>query len=307
MSDFQSPREAPPRRLRDSYHLPAFLAIVFWAISYPLTRLCLEHFSPTNLAFVRFFFASITLLCLAAPKGFRLPARRDWPMFIGSGASGFFIYMILFCTGCLTVTSATSAIVIAVSPVATAFLARIIFGEGLAWVKWVAIGIEFVGILLLTLMDGALSINLGVLYLAGAAIMLSTFNLLQRRLTRTYSALDTTLYSVLAGTLMLAIFLPGSIGEVRTASWRQLSYVILMGIVPSAFAFMLWSKALSLAEKTSAVSNYMFATPFFAAILGFIIAGEVPDFATIVGGGVIMLGLGLFTFGEQLLAKMGAR
>lgn len=213
MSEIQSPQPAPPRRFRDSYHIPAFIAIVFWAISYPLTRLCLAHFSPTNLAFVRFFFASLALLCIAAPKGFRLPARRDWPLFLASGASGFFIYMTLFCTGCLTVTSATSAIVIAVTPVATAFLARIIFKEKLAWIKWVAIGIEFVGILLLTLMDGVLSINVGVIYLAGAAFMMSTFNLLQRRLTKDYSALDTTLYSILTGTLMLGIFLPSAVGR----------------------------------------------------------------------------------------------
>lgn len=92
-----------------------------------------------------------------------------------------------------------------------------------------------------------------------------------------------------------------------TATWQQLSYVIVMGIVPSAFAFILWSKALGLAEKTSSVSNYMFATPVFAAILGFVIADEMPDSATLIGGGVIMFGLLLFTYGERLFSRGGAR
>ena len=41
----------------------------------------------------------------------------------------------------------------------------------------------------------------------------------------------------------------------------------------------------------------MFVTPFLASLLGFLLAGEVPDKATLVGGAVILAGLLLFNFG----------
>ena len=43
----------------------------------------------------------------------------------------------------------------------------------------------------------------------------------------------------------------------------------------------------------------MFVTPFLTSILGFLLAGEVPDQATLVGGGIILLGVFLFNFGGR--------
>ena len=54
------------------------------------------------------------------------------------------------------------------------------------------------------------------------------------------------------------------------------------------------------AEQTSQVSNYMFITPFLTSVFGFIITHEVPEPATIIGGGIILLGVFLFNFGEKL-------
>ena len=41
----------------------------------------------------------------------------------------------------------------------------------------------------------------------------------------------------------------------------------------------------------------MFVTPFLTSLLGFLIAGEVPDFATCIGGGIILTGVLIFNFG----------
>ena len=65
---------------------------------------------------------------------------------------------------------------------------------------------------------------------------------------------------------------------------------------------MAWTKAFAKAKQTSQVSNYMFVTPFLASLLGFLLAGEVPDRATLVGGAIILAGLLLFNFGGSLKA-----
>ena len=38
----------------------------------------------------------------------------------------------------------------------------------------------------------------------------------------------------------------------------------------------------------------MFITPFLTSIFGFLFAGEVPDFATVIGGSIILSGVLLF-------------
>ena len=76
--------------------------------------------------------------------------------------------------------------------------------------------------------------------------------------------------------------------------------MLVLGIGSSAIAYVSWAKAFSKAKKTSQVSNYMFVTPFLTSILGFLLAGEVPDQATLIGGAIILLGVLLFNFGGIL-------
>jgi len=57
------------------------------------------------------------------------------------------------------------------------------------------------------------------------------------------------------------------------------------------------------------VSNYMFVTPLLASLFGFLVAGEVPDPSTIIGGTMILLGVLTFNFAgkiRQALRRPGA-
>jgi drug/metabolite transporter (DMT)-like permease len=163
--------------------------------------------------------------------------------------------------------------------------------------------VEFLGVALLTLTDGVFSVNAGLLYLLVAVVLLSAFNLLQRRLTRTYSGLQASAYSMLAGTVMLAVFAPQAVGEALTATPLQLVCVAALGVFSSAVAYVAWANAFARAEKASSVSNYMFVTPLLATLMGFLMMNEVPDRGTIWGGSVILVGMLLFNFGGALLPK----
>ena len=222
------------------------------------------------------------------------PKKEDFITYLLSGCIGFFIYVILFTKGTGMVTSATGSIVIAMVPVFTAFLASFFYKEKLKTYQWFAIGIEFIGILVLTLMNGTFSINEGVLWLLVAALCLATYNLLQRKLTKKYSAIEASTYSIFIGTLFLCIFLPSAIEPTIHAPIEHIIYVLILGIFSSALAYIAWAKAISMAEKTTYVSNYMFVTPFLTTILGFVMMGEIPDKATILGGTIILIGLFIF-------------
>ena len=280
--------------MKKSYHFYAIITIIFWALAFVFTRLGLQYFDVYSLSFLRYLAASITLLVIICFIKINRPKKEDLFSFILSGALGFFLYVILFNKGTALVSASTSSIIIATVPVFTALLATFFYKEKLKIYQWIAIGIEFMGILVLTLMNGSFSINEGVLWLLIAALCLASYNILQRKLTKTYSALQASTYSIFFATIMLCIFLPGSINKAIHAPLIQMLYVLILGVFSSAIAYIAWAKAISLAEKTTYVSNYMFVTPFLTTILGFIMINEIPDKATILGGIIILSGLFIF-------------
>lgn len=291
-------------KLKVSFHTYAIITIVFWSLAFVLTRLALHYFSAFSLGFLRYFIASCTLLIMAMITRMQMPQKADVKWFLLAGALGFFLYMIAFNKGCETVTAATSSIIIATAPVITALLARFIYQEKLSVFQWTAIAIEFLGVIILTLMNHAFTLNHGLIWLFLAAIALSAYNLLQRKLAKTYSGLQTSAYSIFAGTVMLAIFLPDSIKEVQSAPPIQLIYLAILGIFSSAIAYAAWAQAFKKAEQASSVSNYMFITPFLTSLFGFVFANERPDMPTIVGGAVILTGMLIFNFGGKLYARI---
>ena len=280
--------------MKKNYHFYAIITIIFWAMAFVFTRLALQYFDVYSLSFLRYLSASITLIIIICFMKINKPKKEDFLTYLLSGGIGFFIYVILFTKGTGLVSSATSSIVIAMVPVFTAFLASLIYKEKLKIYQWIAICIEFIGILVLTLMNGTFSINEGILWLLVAALCLATYNLLQRKLTKKYSALEASTYSIFVGTIFLCIFLPSSIDKTIHAPLEFIFYVLVLGIFSSALAYIAWAKAISLAEKTTYVSNYMFVTPFLTTILGFVMMGEIPDKATVLGGLIILLGLFIF-------------
>ena len=281
---------------KNSFHPYALTTILFWSLAFPITHLAMNHFSAYGLGLLRYAAASAALLPVVLIKKLRLPKLTDIGWFLLSGALGFAVYMVVFNLGNHLVTSATSSVMLAVTPVLTALLARLFYKESLKARQWIAVAVEFSGILILALWRGALAINEGVLWLMAAVICISLYNIIQRRLTKKYSSLQSAVYSIYCGTLLLCVFLPEGIAEAKTAALNSWLYVALLGIFPSAVAYVTWSTAFQKAPRTSDVSNYMFITPFLSGLAGFLLNGETPDISTILGGAVILSGVALFNY-----------
>jgi len=280
-------------------HFYAICTIVLWASAYVFTKVALNYYTVFSLGFLRYFVAAIVLIIAASIQKIGLPDLKDIPKFILSGLLGFTLYMITFNIGSKTLSSTTSSIIISTVPIITALIATVSLKERLKALSWIAILIEFSGILVLTLWNGIFSINTGVLWMLAAALLLSGYNITQRQYTKKYTAFQSTTYSIIAGAVFLSIFSPEAISQIIQAPLDQVLVVIYLGIFPSAIAYICWSKALSIAEKTSDVSNYMFVTPLLSMILDYIVILEVPDIATCVGGSIILIGLLIFNYSRK--------
>lgn len=285
-------------------HFYAFATVSLWAFAYVFTRWITSDFNPSALSLLRCGTAALIFMVVLRAKGLGLPARRDWPLFLLSGALGLSVYYIFFNLGLQTITATTSCIIMAMTPLLTALAASFTFAEKLPAAAWLALGIAFGGILILSLWNGGFSVDVGALWSLAAALCLTGYNLIQRYSRKMhYSPLQVTAYSFFGGTLLLLFFLPEAVGDFVRASWLQRGIVIFLGIFPSAIAYMFWTKAMNLTASTSSVANYMFLTPFLALVLGLIILDEMPHAGALLGGAVILGGLGLFSFSTRKQIK----
>ncbi|GCF93185.1 hypothetical protein NRIC_10760 [Enterococcus florum] len=277
-----------------SYHVYALLTILCWSISYVLSRFIMDEFSALSISFLRYIVASAALLLLAPLIKLKKIDTRDLGWFLLTGAIGFFIYMIAFNKGLETVNAATGSVIIAMVPMISSILSNFIYKEKLTRTQWFASLLSFVGVLLITLLPGGFTINVGLIWLFGAACCMSFYNLLSRKLVKKYAAIQVTTYSIFAGTLLLSMFSVSSFRQVQQASWLSLFCILLMGVFSSAVAYVCWAKAFERAENVASVSNYMYLTPFFTSILGFIVIDEAPGWSTVFGGLFVLSGLVLF-------------
>lgn len=287
-------------------HLYALATVLIWATAYVGTKIVSGSFSPGALGFIRCFSAAVVLMGMAFVFRLRPPKLRDLPLFAASGLSGIALYLIFFNSGIALIGATTSCILIALVPVFTALLAFVFLKEKLAFPGWAAILVSFSGIVLMSLWEGEMTINVGVIWTLIAAALFAVYNLIQRGLSRKYAPRVITAYSFLLAALFLSPLLFRAVPEVGGAPIGHTGIAVLLGVFPSAIAYHLWGKALAVAPKTSVVTNYMFLTPFLSLGLELLILRQWPPAGALLGGAVILGGLALFSVSVGVNARAGA-
>jgi len=273
-------------------YLSALLAIFLWASAFPGTRYALQYYSPVSLMTLRFVTASLTLGIVGIIKKIRIPKLRDLPLFAASGLSGVFLYSLLFNFASVTLPAGLTSFVIASSPIFTMILTRIFLKEKVKAICWVGVLVSSLGLAAITLTEVTdFALNTGMILIILAAVFSGTYSAVMRGLTKNYTALEATTYTIIIGTLGMLVFLPGAISEISTSSTFANVVVLFMGIFPAALSYLAWGYALSKAKKTAHVTIFSYLIPFISSVLGFFWLGETLSAFTIVGGVIIIAGM----------------
>ena len=272
----------------------AFIAIFFWATAFVLTKVVLKEVDVTTLGVLRYFFAAIIVIFILIKQKISLPKLKDIPAFVFAGFSGYAGYIVFFNMATLLSSPSTLSVINALAPAITAIVAYFIFNEKIKIIGWISMGISFCGILILTLWNGTLTVNKGVIYMLIGCVLLSLYNISQRYLTKKYSSFDVSMYSMLIGGILLVVYSPSSVRNIFSISFNSLILIIYMSVFPSIISYFFWTKAFEIAKHTTEVTSFMFVTPVLATLMGIIILGDIPKLSTLIGGVVIILGMILF-------------
>jgi drug/metabolite transporter (DMT)-like permease len=181
-----------------------------------------------------------------------------------------------------------SAVAINFSAPLFATVAAIVFlKETVGPVRWGALIIGFLGVLLVT-SPGVDTFQTGSLFALANAILFGTVTVGVRRMTATESTETLTMYQMVVLTAVFAVALP--LGWV-TPTLPDWGAMVANGL-GNALGQYLWTRALHLAP-TSAVVPFNYVSLVWAIMLGFLIWGDIPSTA-LLAGSAIVVGSGMF-------------
>jgi drug/metabolite transporter (DMT)-like permease len=190
-----------------------------------------------------------------------------------------------------------SAVAINFSAPLFATLASILLlKEPVRAVRWVALGIGFLGVLLVA-QPGPNTFQIGSLFALCNAILYGTVTAGVRGMTSTESTQTLTMYQMVILTLAFTVTLPfGAI----TPSFPDAMIMLVNGLSNAAGQYW-WTRSLHLAP-TSAVAPFQYLSLVWSLMLGFAIWGELPTIHLLTGSAIVV-GSGLFLLWRESAAR----
>ncbi|MDP3268693.1 MAG: DMT family transporter [Legionella sp.] len=265
--------------------------IMLWASAFVGIRIALAGYSPGALALLRYIVASLCLAMIYHMQDIkkRMP-WRDRVRLLLAGMAGIGIYNICLNYGEVSVSAGIASFIIGMMPVMTVLLSILFLGERIQRGIWVGIVISILGLLILTLGESAhIAMRHGILLILISTFCGSVLNILQKQFLQQYHPIAIISWVIWGGTLLLLMFLPQLIQDLKTADVISTTAVIYMGIFPAALAYLAWGYVLkSLSASTAATSLY--ALPLMSTLLGFVLLHEKPSVISLIGGGIALLG-----------------
>ncbi|TYO66445.1 DMT family transporter [Bradyrhizobium hipponense] len=166
-------------------------------------------------------------------------------------------------------------------PIFVTAMSAVFLGERVGWRRWTAILIGFCGVLI-ALRPSAQTVSLPALIALGGSLSFATLMLITRSLRKTPDI-------VMASSQFVGTFLLGAV--LSAFHWvppspGSLVIFALAGCV-SVTALFCVNRSLKLAPA-SVVVPYQYSMIVWAVIFGFVVFGDVPQLATLVGAAIII-------------------
>jgi len=266
------------------------VSVLSWASAWVSIRVAIGAFSPGQLALGRYLVASLVLLPLALRNRPRFE-RRDWGWIGLSGVCGFSVYNLAINTGERTISAGAAALIASTIPVLVTLGAHFALGQRASKRTWLASLVSMSGIAILSLGgQGGIHLSIGALWVLLASFGGAAYQLIQIQLRPRYGALDLTAAAMLMGTFALLPFGGGLLGAIRAAPFSANANLVVLGVLPGALGYVLWSWALS-QWAAPRVMNFLFLIAPVAVLLGWVFLAELPSRLELCGGALALGGV----------------
>ena len=262
--------------------------ILCWAYSPIGVHMGLHSYSPGQLALLRFLIASVFMAGVAWVVGIGRPHVRDLPWLLVLGFFGVFLHHISLNHGQQWVTAAASSVLAQSAPLFSVLIAFFCLKERVSIWRWGCVLLGLAGVLVVIWGDqGVGDIDPRGLLILLAACSWSVYFAIQRHYAHRYSPLTMACYMVWSGTLMLCVNLLGLPAAIMQAPLPENFAVLVLGIFPSALAYLAWGYVLKHVEVSRA-SVAMYLIPPVAMVMAATLLGEHVALQVILGAVIVL-------------------
>lgn len=275
--------------------LATLFVILCWAYSPVGIHIALQAYAPDNLALLRFLIASVFMAGVAWIKGISRPRLRDLPLFAVLGLFAVTLHHIALNYGQRGVSAGAASVLAQSTPLFSALLASTLFRERISAWQWCCVlgglfgaGVVAVGDRGWGELDGH-----GLLILLAAASW-SLYFALQKRYSQRYDGLTMVCFTLWSGTALLLVYLPGLPEEVAQASVSVNLAVLVLGIFPSALAYLAWAYVLT-HSQVSRAAIALYLIPPVAMLMAWVILAQRPSVMVVVGTVIVLASVGALT------------
>lgn len=272
------------------------LMVFVWGVNFAVIKHALDTFNPLAFNALRFALASVLVLGVLHARGeLGLPDRKDVPRIVALGLLGNVLYQMCFILGLDRSRAGHAAVILALTPILTAFLSMLTGHERPGPRTWGGALLSITGIALVS--GAAIRLEgrdalIGDAILVMACVAWSFYTVGSRPIVRRYGSVRTTAWTLWIGALGLVVLgTPALIGQ----DWGALDARSWGGMVFSAtfaigLAYLIWYHGVERIgnTRTAIFSNL---TPVVALMAGAALLGEVPPPLALVGAALTLGGV----------------
>jgi len=270
------------------------LMVLVWGVNFAVVKNALAVFEPLAFNALRFVVASVFVgIVLRVQGALTLPERRHLVRIVALGLLGNVAYQMCFILGLARTRAGSAALILALTPILTAFFSMLTGHERPGWRTWGGAALSVLGIALVTgagaLLEGREAL-IGNLILVVAAAVWAVYTVGARPMVERYGSIQTTAWTLWVGTVgLVALGMPALLrqrwDEVGAEAWGGMFFSALFAI---GLAYLIWYRGVERIgnTRTAIFSNL---TPVVAMIAAAVLLKESPT-AWAVLGAVLTLG-----------------
>lgn len=276
----------------------AVVAMFVFAMQDGISRHLAEQYSVFMIVMIRYWFFLLFVMAVSKMRTGSVveTARTEQPIL------QFFRGVLLATEILVTVVAFTmlglieAHAIFAIYPLMVAAFSGLILGETVGWRRWMAIGVGFIGMLII-LQPGLKVFSPHALIAVGGAVLFALYNLLTRLVASKDTAATSFFWTGIGGFVIMTVIGPFFWEPMSPIDLRWMALLCVTG----ALGHFLLIKAYEKAEA-STVQPFAYLQLVFASMLGVTVFGEDLPLPTTVGAGLIVMS-GIFTLWREQKAK----
>lgn len=289
--------------MKYKYLFLAFVTVVIWGISLPVTTLLLQNgFTPNLITLLRFLIATFLLYLVIRKRKIRPLAKADRIHFYLMGLSGTTLFFFFENTALKFTTVSNTALITATIPLFTLIAAAILYQKKILWQNLIGIPLGLAGTALLFYKDlQSSSLHLkGDLLVIGSVVMWILYSFTYRKVADKYDSLTIVYRTFVFGCLFSAPLLFLEIGQFSSINlnFSVLISLLFLAVFCTFLGYYFWTLALK-NIGIKATSNLILLIPVVSIACGVLFLKEAFSVQMLIASGFIIFSAYLTSISHQ--------